>query len=100
MFATSGEQAPSNGASPCAVVVRFVGRDRRKSHRRRTAAFVSTRKVLLAPAKGGNRRNSVAAARPREGPLTELTADAQRWPRERVLMPQSGHSVGQDDHVR
>jgi|SRR5689334_14888962 hypothetical protein len=31
------------------------------------------------------------ALRPREGLLTEPTAGAQRWPRERVLMPQTSH---------
>jgi hypothetical protein len=34
------------------------------------------------------RRVSPVAPRPREGPLTEPTAGAQPWPRERVLMPQ------------
>ena len=29
---------------------------------------------------------------PHEGPLTEPTAGAQRWPRERVLMPHLRHS--------
>ena len=33
------------------------------------------------------RRVSPVAPRPREGPLTEPTAGAQAWPRERVLMP-------------
>jgi hypothetical protein len=33
------------------------------------------------------RRVSPVAPRPREGPLTEPTAGAQPWPRERVLMP-------------
>src|ERR1700738_3989771 len=32
-------------------------------------------------------RVSPVAPRPREGPLTEPTAGAQPWPRERVLMP-------------
>ena len=36
---------------------------------------------------GRNRRVSPVAPRPREGPLTEPTAGAQPWPRERVLMP-------------
>src|SRR6516225_1223941 len=35
-----------------------------------------------------HRRISPVAPRPRAGPLTEPTAGAQRWPRERVLMPQ------------
>src|SRR6516162_5603144 len=57
-------------ASPCAVVVRFVGRDRGRSHRRRTAAFVSTRQLLLASWNGRNRRTFVVAACSSEGPLT------------------------------
>ena len=36
-----------------------------------------------------NRRVSPVGPRPREGPLTEPTAGAQPWPRERVLMPRS-----------
>jgi len=36
---------------------------------------------------GRFRRISPVAPRPREGPLTEPTADAQPWPRERILMP-------------
>jgi hypothetical protein len=43
--------------------------------------------------KGGkvrNRRVSPVAPRPGEGPLTEPTAGAQPWPRERVLMPRTG----------
>jgi hypothetical protein len=40
------------------------------------------------------RRVSPAAPRPREGPLTEPTAGAQPWPRDRVLMPQTGHFCG------
>jgi hypothetical protein len=36
------------------------------------------------------RRVSPVAPRPREGLLTEPTAGAQPWPRERVLMPRSG----------
>jgi len=39
------------------------------------------------PANGSLRRVSSVAPRPRDGPLTEPTADAQPWPRERVLMP-------------
>jgi hypothetical protein len=35
---------------------------------------------------------SPVAPRPREGPLTEPTAVAQPWRRERVLMPLSSHS--------
>jgi len=48
---------------------------------------------------GGGRANvrsrpvSPVAPRPREGPLTEPTAGAQPWPRERVLMPRSRHSL-------
>ena len=38
------------------------------------------------------RRVSPVAPRPREGPLTEPTAGAQPWPRERVLMPHLHHS--------
>src|ERR1700736_3609512 len=38
------------------------------------------------------RRVSPVAPRPREGPMTEPTAGAQPWPRERVLMPRSRHS--------
>ena len=34
---------------------------------------------------------SAVAPRPRDGPLTEPTADAQPWRRERVLMPLSRH---------
>jgi hypothetical protein len=44
--------------------------------------------------KGGkvrNRRVSPVAPRPGEGPLTEPTAGAQPWPRERVLMPHFRH---------
>ena len=37
--------------------------------------------------KVGLQRVSFVALRPREGPLTEPTADAQPWPRERVLVP-------------
>src|ERR1700736_2470861 len=46
--------------------------------------------------KGGKVRNrcvSPVAPRPGEGPLTEPTAGAQPWPRERVLMPQSRPST-------
>jgi hypothetical protein len=45
--------------------------------------------------KGGkvrNRRVSPVAPRPGEGPLTEPTAGAQPWPRERVLMPHTCRS--------
>ena len=38
------------------------------------------------------RRVSPVAPRHREGPLTEPTAGAQPWPRERVIMPQMRHS--------
>src|SRR5580704_5929664 len=42
------------------------------------------------PRWGDSRQSSsVPPRRPREGPLTEPTADAQPWPRERVLMPLS-----------
>ena len=41
-----------------------------------------------------NRRVSPVAQRPREGPLTEPTAGAPLWPRERVLMPQSCRALG------
>ena len=57
-------------ASPCAVVVRFVGRDRGRSHRRRTAAFVSTRQLLLASWNGRNRRNLAARTGTGECPKT------------------------------
>jgi hypothetical protein len=40
-----------------------------------------------------NRRVSPVAPRPGEGPLTEPTAGAQPWPRERVLMPLTGRST-------
>ena len=43
------------------------------------------------PANGRKRRVSPVAPRPRDGPLTEPTADAQPWRRERVLMPLSRH---------
>jgi hypothetical protein len=36
---------------------------------------------------GSFRRIFLLAAHPGEGPLTEPTAGAQPWPRERVLMP-------------
>ena len=36
-----------------------------------------------------SRRVSPVVPRPREGPLTEPTAGAQPWPRERVLMSQT-----------
>ena len=36
-----------------------------------------------------NRRYLAVATRSGEGPVTEPTADAQPWRRERVLMPQS-----------
>jgi hypothetical protein len=42
--------------------------------------------------KVSNRRILVTARRPGEGPLTEPTAGAQSWPRERVLMPHSCRS--------
>jgi hypothetical protein len=41
---------------------------------------------------GRFRRVSPVAPRPRDGPMTEPTAGAQPWPRERVLMPRSGHT--------
>jgi hypothetical protein len=41
---------------------------------------------------GWNRRVSPVAPRPCEGPLTEPTAGAQPWPRERVLMPHTCRS--------
>jgi hypothetical protein len=41
--------------------------------------------------KDRNRRVSPVVPRPREGPLTEPTAGAQPRPKERVLMPHSGH---------
>jgi hypothetical protein len=44
-------------------------------------------------AKGRNRPVSPVAPRRREGPLTEPTAGVQPWPRERVLMPHSRHSI-------
>ena len=47
----------------------------------------------LGPANGPNRRVSPVPPRPREGPLTELTAGAQPWPRESFLMPLSGRSL-------
>src|SRR5580692_1974528 len=40
------------------------------------------------------RRISPVAPRPREGPLTEPTAGAQPWPRERVLMVESECDAG------
>ena len=40
---------------------------------------------------GRNRRVSPVAPLRREGPLIEPTAGAQPWPRERVLMPHTGH---------
>jgi hypothetical protein len=43
-------------------------------------------------ANGRNRRVSPVAPRRREGPLTEPTAGAQPWPRERVLMPHTCRS--------
>jgi hypothetical protein len=39
-------------------------------------------------------RVSPVAPRPREGPLTEPIAGVQPWPRERVLMPLTRHSLG------
>ena len=39
-----------------------------------------------------NRRVSPVAQRPREGPLTEPTAGARAWPRERVLVPHTCRS--------
>jgi hypothetical protein len=39
-----------------------------------------------------NRRVLPVVPSPREGPLTEPTAGAQPWPRERVLMPHCRHS--------
>ena len=53
--------------------------------------------------KGGkvrNRRVSPVAPRPGEGPLTEPTAGAQPWPRERVLMPQRSRSRDWRDRAR
>jgi hypothetical protein len=41
---------------------------------------------------GRFRRIFFLAAHPGEGPLTEPTAGAQPWPRERVLMPLSRQS--------
>jgi len=40
-----------------------------------------------------DRHGAPVAPRPRKGPLTEPTAGAQHWPRERVLMPLSGRSA-------
>jgi len=45
------------------------------------------------PANHGTRRASPVAPRPREGPLTEPRAGPLPWPRERVLMPQTRHSL-------
>jgi hypothetical protein len=45
------------------------------------------------------RRVSPVAPRPREGPLTEPTAGAQPWPRERVLMPHPGPSRYHNEKV-
>src|ERR1700738_811026 len=44
-----------------------------------------------APAPGRHRRICTVPAGSGEGPLTEPTAAAQPWRRERVLMPHSGH---------
>src|SRR5258707_2431717 len=61
----------------------------------RAAATVRKGSNLPFRGKGGkvrNRRVSPVAPRPGEGPLTEPTAGAQPWPRERVLMPQNRRS--------
>ena len=53
--------------------------------------------LITAIRNGGYRRVSPVAPRPREGPLTEPTAGARPWQRERVLVPhtcRSQHPLG------
>src|SRR5437667_12242816 len=60
------------------------------SRGQRTGIFGSNLPFGGEAGKVRNRRVSPVAPRPREGPLTEPTAGAQPWPRERVLTPRSG----------
>jgi hypothetical protein len=67
------------------------GRERRQSVVVRAGNGSLPRTFVPARRKdnGCLRRVSPAPPRPREGLLTELTAGAQPWPRESVIMPQS-----------
>jgi hypothetical protein len=91
---SSPEGRRRRSRSPAAAARSASGRHRRAWPQRDPAAPAGGGRLQFGSivahrfdTNGWNRRVSPVAPRPCEGPLTEPTAGAQPWPRERVLMP-------------